>query len=64
LPREARTSVTGTPASTWRMTLRTMSPPWLTSTTSASASSRCQSAIAFAAQPAGDIPATVSSAIT
>ena len=36
------------------ITVRTMSPPWLTSTTSASASSLRHSAIARVAQPAGD----------
>ena len=42
---------------------RTMSPPWLTSTTSASASSRA-TARWPRAQPAGVSPAAVSSAIT
>ena len=37
LPRVATTAFTGTPGSTWRITAATMSPPWLTSATSASA---------------------------
>jgi hypothetical protein len=37
LPRVATTLVTGTVASTTRRTAATMSPPWLTSATSASA---------------------------
>jgi hypothetical protein len=41
-----------------------MSPPWLTSATSESASKRRQSAIAFADQAAGDSAPAVSSAIT
>ena len=47
LPRVARTGVTGTPRiDLARCTASTMSPPWLTSTTSASASSRRNSATA------------------
>ena len=56
LPRVARTAITGTVRSASAITARTMSPPWLTSTTSASASSRRHSAIAFCAQPAGESP--------
>ena len=46
------------------ITARTISPPWLTSATSASASSRRHSETAFVAHAAGAAPDTVSSAIT
>src|SRR5947209_7018939 len=58
-PRVACTGITGTPGSTWWITLSTMSPPWLTSAISVSACSACHSPIALPAQPLGVNPDTV-----
>jgi hypothetical protein len=64
LPRVACTSFTATVTSTWASTARTMSPPWLTSATSASAWCRRYKATARAAHAEGCNPAALASSST